>query len=107
MSRNYTYNHYFKLLDEVNQRYDKVRAGHTYEFETEIEPFLENSVKIIEDIHHVDTDFRFTEPSKQQMIAIFEELIMSCHAERMSLRIFREQTKYINIWLKHIEDNRL
>lgn len=107
MSRNYTYSHYFKLLDEVNQRYDNVRAGHTYEFETEIEPFLANSVKIIEDIHHVDTDGRFTEPSKQQMIAIFEEVIMSCHAERMSLRIFREQTKYINIWLKHIEDNRL
>lgn len=107
MSRNYTYSHYFKLLDDVHQRYDNVREGYSYEFKTEIEPFLQNSVKIIEDLENVATDQRFNSDSKAQMIALFHEIIMSCHAERMSLRIFREQTKYINIWLKHIEHNQL
>ena len=107
MSRNYTYNDYFKLLDEVNQRYDKVRAGYEYDFETEIDPFLKKSVKIIDDIQFINTDKRFTPPSKAQMMSVFQELTMSCHAKRMSMRIFREQTKYVNIWLKHIEENHL
>lgn len=107
MSRKYNYTHYFKLLDEVNQRYARMRDGYQYDFKREIEPFLQSSVKIIDDILLVRTDERFTEPSKEKLIATFNELIMSCHAERMSLKLFTEQTKYINVWLKHIESNRL
>lgn len=103
MSRKYNYTHYFKLLDEVNQRYQRTREGYKYDFKEEIEPFLQKSVKIIDDILLVETDDRFTEPSKDKLISTFNEMSMSCHAERMSMRLFTEQAKYINVWLKHIE----
>ena len=101
MSRNASYSDYREMLDEIERRYDKARAGYEFDFKTEIEPFL-NKYKVLADqLQHMPTDERLTETIREVMSDELMELLMSCHISRFSLKLYHEKFKYINMWVNH------
>ncbi|ARJ51862.1 DUF1798 family protein [Staphylococcus lutrae] len=91
-------------LQNIAQRYQNVRAGRTYDFYEEIQPFVQ---KVDTDIHalnpHLDSIIKnkyFTMRKIIRMQSIISELAVNCHQARTSKAIFFSQFKVVQHDLK-------
>ena len=101
LSRIEVYDALTSLLDEVDARYQQAKEGYEFDFETEIEPFLETNKTLVYSMEEIETDERFDPVTRQKVVEEFLELLMSCHAGRFSRKLYKEKTKFINMWVQH------
>lgn len=101
MSRNHPRDEYEELMASIAYRYKRAREGYVYDFEEEIEPFLESGKKLAENILQFKTDVRFDASSREKVYEELMELLMSCHIKRFSRTAYHEKYKFINTWLNH------
>lgn len=101
MSNNHTYSEYFQLMDTIYERYHKALNGYEFDFENEVEPFLEANKELASNILNFDTDARFHHETRAKASSELMELLMACHTSRFRERHFYEKYKFINLWLKH------
>lgn len=102
LSNNCTQHMYVQFLDELKHRYKNAKNGHTYDFDTEIQPFLMHSKMIAGCIDDCDLDTRFTYKIKDKVMSTITELAMSAHIERFSNKLFTEMHKYISHWFFYL-----
>ncbi|CAD2075559.1 hypothetical protein [Phocicoccus pinnipedialis] len=102
MSNNCTQYNYEQFLDELKLRYKNVKNGYTYDFKTQIEPFLLLSKNIADCIDNCNLDTRFTYKIKDKVMNTITELAMSVHVERFSKKLFNEMYKYISHWFFYL-----
>ncbi len=103
MSRNQNEAVYGRLMDDIYDRYQKARSGYEFDFETEVEPFLNEKKSLAEGILEFGTDARFHYSTRDKMSAELMELLMACHSPKFGERHFYEKYKFINMWLRHAE----
>lgn len=102
LSNNCTQHTYKEFLNELKLRYKNAKNGHTYDFDTEIQPFLNHSKMIAKCIDDCDLDTRFTYNIKDKVMSTITELAMSAHIERFSNKHFIEMHKYISHWFFYL-----
>ena len=107
MSNNHTNSEYVQLMDTIYERYHKALNGYEFDFETEVEPFLEANKDLASNILNFDTDSRFHYDTREKASSELMELLMACHTSRFRERHFYEKYKFINLWLKHAKEEGL
>lgn len=103
MSRNRNNTSYLQLMDEIYDRYSRTLSGYEFDFETEVEPFLNENKTLAMDILEFSTDARFHHATRDKVSAELMELLMACHSPKFRERHFYEKYKFINMWLRHAE----
>lgn len=101
LSRNHIHDSLVNLTAEIEDRYEKARAGYSFDFKEDIEPFLNRNKLLVEKIKAFDTDTRFTPQTREKLYDELMEMLMSCHISRFSLKLYHEKIKYINVWIDH------
>lgn len=107
MSSNHTNSEYVQLMDSIYERYHKALDGYEFDFENEIEPFLEENKDLASNILNFETDARFHDGTREKASDELMELLMACHTSRFRERHFYEKYKFINLWLKHAKEEGL
>lgn len=107
MSSNHTSSEYVQLMDMIYERYHKALGGYEFDFESEIKPFLEANKNLASNILNFDTDSRFHNSTREKTSGELMELLMACHTSRFRERHFYEKYKFINLWLRHAEEEGL
>ncbi|WP_231634419.1 DUF1798 family protein [Salinicoccus sp. YB14-2] len=107
MSSNHTNSEYVQLMDAIYERYHKALDGYEFDFENEIEPFLEENKDLASNILNFETDARFHDGTREKASDELMELLMACHTSGFRERHFYEKYKFINLWLKHAKEEGL
>ncbi|WP_462420820.1 hypothetical protein [Salinicoccus sp. Marseille-QA3877] len=107
MSSNHTSSEYVQLMDTIYERYHKALDGYEFDFESEIIPFLKANKDLASNILNFDTDSRFHNSTREKTSGELMELLMACHTSRFRERHFYEKYKFINLWLRHAEEEGL
>jgi len=107
LSSNHTNSEYVQLMDAIYERYHKALNGYEFDFENEIEPFLEENKDLASNILNFETDARFHYGTREKASDELMELLMACHTSRFRERHFYEKYKFINLWLKHAKEEGL
>lgn len=92
-------------LTKIKHRYQQAREGKVFNFEEDIQPFIETIDKHLDLLKQHRTSI-LNQPYEtatkfSQLISLIEEISVSCHYAKTSKKIFVEQSKTV---YNHLND---
>ncbi|SUM57637.1 Bacterial domain of uncharacterised function (DUF1798) [Staphylococcus microti] len=82
------------LLDvsEIESRYHAARAGHVFDFHTDIVPFVAQIDQQLDDMQQMTDAFS---TQRTRIVTLLQTLSVSCHDKRTSKKQFYDQLKTV------------
>ena len=77
---------------EIESRYNAARAGHVFDFHTDIVPFVARIDQQLDDMQQLSNVFS---TQRQRIVTLLQTLSVSCHDKRTSKKQFYDQLKTV------------
>ncbi|UWF55768.1 DUF1798 family protein [Staphylococcus hyicus] len=101
------YNDMIAINQAIQQRFQLAKQGHTFNFETEIKPFVAKVDALVSSFKHqfhIVTSYPYFNSHKfNRFIQLIEEVSVECHYKNTSIKVFNDKIKVITHDLNYLK----